>query len=86
LKLAEQKQGVLLYPRDSSTLYVLSGNEFESLVGRTDVTVIKDGYPTESRWVGDILKYSRLAWIPVALGTAFYISKWAKHDSNGGGP
>ena len=84
LKLAEQKQGVLLYPRDSSTLYVLSGKEFESLVGRADVTVIKDGYPAESRWVGDVLKYSRLAWIPVALGTAFYISKWTKHESSGG--
>jgi Fe-S-cluster-containing dehydrogenase component len=83
MKLAEQKQGVLLYPRDTGTLYVLTPKEFERLVDGTDVTVIKDGYPAESRWVGDVLKYSRLAWIPLALGTAFYISKWTKHASSG---
>ena len=84
MKLAEQNQGVLLYPRDTSILYVLTRDQFEGLVRGTDVTVIKDGYPADSRWIANALKYSRLAWIPLALGTAFYISKWTKREMSGG--
>ena len=67
-KLAKQKNGVLLYSGDTSTLYVVTRDMFEKIANSTDVTVVKNGYPTPSRWVADVLKYSRLAWIPVALG------------------
>ena len=83
LKLAEQKQGVLLYQRDTSTLYALTNKEFEKLVTATDVTVIKKEYPADSRWVADLLKYSRVAWIPVTLGAAFYVAKWSKNQPGG---
>jgi formate dehydrogenase iron-sulfur subunit len=83
LKLAEQKQGVLLYPRDTSTLYALTDKELEKLVSNADVTVIKRTYPTNSRWVADLLKYSRIAWIPVTLGAAFYVLKWTRSESGG---
>jgi Fe-S-cluster-containing dehydrogenase component len=83
LKLAEQKQGVLLYPRDTGTLYVLTNKEYEKLLNATDVPVIKREYPTDSRWVADLVKYSRVAWIPVALGAAFYVAKWSNNRSEG---
>jgi Fe-S-cluster-containing dehydrogenase component len=83
LKLAEQRQGVLLYPRDTSTLYALTNQELETLPESPDVTVIKSSYPASSRWVVDVLKYSRLAWIPVTLGAAFYFLKWNKDESSG---
>jgi Fe-S-cluster-containing dehydrogenase component len=82
-KLAEQRQGALLYPRDTSTLYVLTDKELERLVNSTDVTVIKRAYPADSRWVADLLQYSRIAWMPLALGAAFYILKWNKSESSG---
>jgi Fe-S-cluster-containing dehydrogenase component len=82
-KLAEQKQGVLLYPGDTSTLYVLPGKDFQRLAGSAEVTVIKSSYPTNSRFVADLLKYSRLAWIPFALGVGLYVSRWAKRESDG---
>ena len=75
-KLTEDKQGVLLYPRETSTLYVLTDEESQKLMNTPEVTVIKNGYPTDSRWVAGLMKYSRLAWIPVALGAAFYVAKW----------
>jgi Fe-S-cluster-containing dehydrogenase component len=82
LKIAEQKQGVLLYQRDTGTLYVLTTKEYEKLVSATGVTVIKKEYPANSRWVADLLQYSRIAWIPVTLGAAFYVAKWSR-DSSG---
>jgi Fe-S-cluster-containing dehydrogenase component len=84
MKLAEQKQGVLLYPRDTGTLYVVPGKAFEKLADKPDVTVIKNGYPSDSRLVADLLKYSRLAWIPVALGVGLYVAKWTRHESDEG--
>jgi hypothetical protein len=78
MELAQKKNGVLLYSGETSTLYVLSDKEFEELVDRTDVTVIKNQYPPASRWIADMLKYSRLAWIPIALGTVLYTLKWRK--------
>jgi Fe-S-cluster-containing dehydrogenase component len=83
LKLAEQKQGVLLYPRDTSTLYVLTNKELENLVNSVDVTVIKRTYPADSKWIADLLKYSRIAWIPLTLGAAFYVLKWTRNESSG---
>jgi Fe-S-cluster-containing dehydrogenase component len=83
MKLAEEKQGVLLYPRDSGTLYALTEKEFQSLLNRTDVTVIKQGYPTESRWVADLMKFSRVAWIPFTIGAALYVAKWTKNQPSG---
>ena len=83
LTLAEQKQGVVLYQRDTSTLYVLTDDEYEKLLNAKDVTVIKKEYPADSRWVADLLKYSRVAWIPVTLGAAFYVAKWSKNQPDG---
>jgi len=83
VNLAKQKNGVLLYPGDASTLYVLTPKQFERLVNSADATVIKNGYPADSRWVTDVLKYSRLAWIPVALGAVFYVTKWTKGQPKG---
>jgi Fe-S-cluster-containing dehydrogenase component len=81
--LAEQEQGIVLYPKETSTLYVLTSKEFEKLVQTTDVTVIKREYPTTSKWVADLLKYSRLAWIPAAVGAAWYVLRWTKNESSG---
>jgi Fe-S-cluster-containing dehydrogenase component len=81
MKLAEEKKGVLLYPRETGVLYVLTKSQFEKLVDNSTVTVIKNGYPASSRWVADLLKYSRLAWIPVTLGAALYIARWTKEQS-----
>jgi Fe-S-cluster-containing dehydrogenase component len=83
LKLADDNNGVLLYPRDSTTLYVISEKMFESLAGGAEVPVIKRTYPTDTRWVAELLKYSRVAWIPVTLGAAFYVAKWSKNRSDG---
>jgi Fe-S-cluster-containing dehydrogenase component len=81
MKLAEQKQAVLLYPRDTGTLYVVPEKELQNLTSDSRVTVIKDGYPASSRLIGQLLKYSRLAWIPMILGTAFYFVKWRRRGS-----
>ncbi len=78
MELAQEKNGVLLYSGETSTLYVLSDKQFEKLVDGTDVTVIKNRYPPASRWIADMLKYSRLAWIPIALGTVLYTFKWRR--------
>ena len=83
LTLAAQKQGVVLYQRDTSTLYVLTDKEYEKLMNAKDVTVIKKEYPADARWVADLLKYSRVAWIPVTLGAAFYVAKWSKNQTGG---
>ncbi len=78
MELAEKTNGVLLYAGETSTLYVLSRKQFETFLDSADVTVVKNRYPSASRWIADMLKYSRLAWVPVALGTVLYISKWRK--------
>jgi Fe-S-cluster-containing dehydrogenase component len=83
LKLAEQRQGVLLYPGDTNTLYVVSNTDLETFLKHPEVTIIKNKYPTDSRWIADLLKYSRVAWAPVALGAAFYILKWSKIEPGG---
>jgi Fe-S-cluster-containing dehydrogenase component len=83
VKLAEQKNGILLYQGDTSTLYVLTQKQFERLVNSADATAVKNEYPADSRWVADILKYSRYSWIPVALGTAFYVNKWLRASPKG---
>lgn len=78
MALAQEKNGVLLYSGETSTLYVLTDKQFEKLVDGAEVTVIKNRYPPASRWITDMLKYSRLAWIPIALGTVLYTLKWTK--------
>jgi hypothetical protein len=83
IKLANQKNGVLLYSGDTSTLYVISRDTFEKIADSSNVTVVKNGYPVDSRWVADMLKYSRLAWIPVALGAALYVKKWVRAPPEG---
>lgn len=81
--LAQNKHGALLYPRDTSTLYVLTDKELQELVTTPEVTVIKKEYPTGSRWVAALMKYSRLAWIPMTLVAAFYFTKWRKNQLGG---
>ena len=80
MKLAEEKNGVLLYSGEVSTLYALTDHEFESLIDREDVTVVKNAYPPGSRWIAEILEYSRIAWVPVILGTLYYASKWLRSE------
>jgi hypothetical protein len=82
-KIAEQKNGVLLYSGETSTLYVVTRDAFEKITNSPDVTVVKNGYPADSRWVTDLMKYSRLAWIPMVLGTTLYIAKWIRGQPKG---
>jgi Fe-S-cluster-containing dehydrogenase component len=83
MELAGKRRGVLLYPRDTSTLYVLPGQRFEEIVNSSQATVIKKDYPIISRLTVRLLKYSRLAWIPMTLGVALYVLRLKGHEPKG---
>ncbi|HVP23553.1 MAG TPA: 4Fe-4S dicluster domain-containing protein [Conexivisphaerales archaeon] len=66
----------MLYQNDTSTFYVLTGDEFKTMSASSDVTVVKSAYPSTNRLVSTAEEWVRLAWIPLLAGVAFFALRW----------
>jgi len=66
----------MLYQNDTSTFYVLTGDEFETLSKTPEVTVIKSAYPSTNKLLSTAEEWVRLAWIPLLAGVALFALRW----------
>jgi Fe-S-cluster-containing dehydrogenase component len=73
---AKERGGRLLYPGDTSTLYVIDNQQLSQL---EDIGVFKSQYPAQNRTLGDVTRYSRLTLIPVSVGSVYYFLEWRKN-------
>jgi Fe-S-cluster-containing dehydrogenase component len=73
---AQEIGGSLLYPGETSTLYVIND---EKLARLEEMGLFKSQYPTENRTIGDVARYMRLTLIPVAIGSVYYFLEWRKN-------
>lgn len=68
--------GSLLYPGETSTLYVVSSERLAQLEA---MEVFKSQYPRVSRTIGDVARYMRLTLIPISIGSVYYFLEWRKN-------
>ena len=66
----------MLYQNDTSTFYVLTGDEFKTMSATPEVTVVKSAYPQENKLLSTAEQWVRLAWIPLLAGVAFFALRW----------
>ena len=66
---AQRIGGSLLYPDETSTIYVVTEEERKGLN-------LSPSFPSEARITAAIARYSRFALVPVALGVIGYLLWW----------
>jgi len=76
VKNAEKIDGLLVFPRETSTLYVVKKEWLEEL--SNPPIKLSDKYPQEARLMANISKYSEWGLVPVALGVIGYALMWRK--------
>ncbi len=70
----------MLYQNDTSSFYVVTGDEFKTLSVSPEVSVIKSAYPSQNDLMATAEKWMRLAWIPLLAGVAFFALRWRDSD------
>lgn len=76
VKIAEKINGILVFPQETSTLYVVK-EEWLGELGNSPIK-LSDKYPQESRLMADISRYSRWGLVPVVLGVIGYALIWRR--------